>query len=175
MIASAEGIPSGRNKPVAAFDPARKALVLFGGFGSGDPLVLQDGWEWAGSQWRQLEHSGFPPRAAAGVATDSRRGRVLLFGGEDGAGVSGDTLEWDGKAWKRVAWSGPPPRTVAQLAYDSRRGRVVLFGGADAQNRTLGDTWEWDGARWSQMTASGPPPRFQHVLAYDAARGRVVS
>jgi hypothetical protein len=172
--AAAAERPPGRNKPVAAFDPTRKTVVLFGGFGTGEPAVLQDAWERAGDRWQALERSAFPGRAAAGVATDTRRGRVVLFGGEDGAGVCGDTLEWDGKAWKRVAWSGPPARTVAQLAYDSRRGRTVLFGGTDDKQRAFGDTWEWDGRRWTKMTAVGPAPRSQHVMAYDAARGRVV-
>ena len=164
--------PSGRNKPVAAFDPARGTLVVFGGFGTGS--VLQDGWEWSGTGWQRLEKSKFPPRAGAGVATDTARGRVVLFGGEDEAGACGDTLEWDGKAWKRVASSGPPARTVPQLAYDSRRQRTVLFGGQDPARRTLGDTWEWDGTQWTKRADSGPPPRFQHVMVYDAARGRVV-
>lgn len=166
--------PPGRNKPVAAFDPARKAIVLFGGFAQGQPSVLSDAWERAEGPWRPLERSGFTPRAAAGVATDSRRGRVVLFGGEDPAGPCGDTLEWDGKAWKRVAFSGPPARTTAQLAYDSKRGVTVLFGGLDAKLQTLGDTWEWDGAGWTKRADSGPPPRFNHVIAFDAARGRVI-
>jgi hypothetical protein len=172
--ADEDKVPPGRNKPVFAFDPMRKTLVLFGGFGTG-PSVLQDGWEWADKRWQRLERSAFPARAAAGVATDLRRGRVVLFGGEDEAGACGDTLEWDGKKWKRVAWSGPPARTVAQLAYDSKRGRTVLFGGYDnTQQRTLGDTWEWDGAQWTKRADSGPPPRYQHVMTYDAARGRTV-
>jgi hypothetical protein len=166
--------PAGRNKPIAAFDPVRKAIVLFGGFGLGQPPVLPDAWERTDELWRPLERSRFPPRAAAGVTTDTRRGRVVLFGGQDPAGACGDTLEWDGKAWTRLAWTGPPARTGAPLAYDSRRGRAVLFGGLDARLSTLGDTWEWDGAQWTKRSDSGPTPRFNHAMAYDAARGRIV-
>jgi hypothetical protein len=168
--------PPGRNKPAFAYDPVRRQLVLFGGFGASrtGPSVLDDGWEWPNERWRPLERTAFPARAAAGVAADTRRERVVLFGGEDPAGVCGDTLEWDGKAWRRVAWSGPPARTVAQLAYDSKRGRAVLFGGSDAGRHPLGDTWEWDGTLWKKVAVSGPPPRTQHVLAYHAGRGRVV-
>lgn len=171
--ARADAVPPGRNKPAFAFDTTRKALVLFGGFGKG-PAVLDDGWVRIDERWQPLERTAFPPRAAAGVASDSRRGRVVLFGGEDDAGICGDTLEWDGKVWKRVAWSGPPARTVASMAYDSKRGRTVLFGGHDEQQRTLGDTWEWDGARWTKAADAGPEARYQHVMTYSAARGRVV-
>jgi hypothetical protein len=174
VAAGPDGVPSGRNKPVAAFDPTRKTIVLFGGFGADAPVVLQDSWEWTDGRWQRLEKSAFPPRAAAGVATDTRRGRVVLFGGMDEAGICGDTLEWDGKAWKRVAWTGPSARSVVQLAYDSKRGRTVMFGGIDDKNQSLGDTWEWDGAQWTKMADSGPPARFQHVMVYNAARGRVV-
>jgi hypothetical protein len=170
---TADGLPRGRNKPAFAFDPTRRTLVLFGGFGD-RAAVLQDAWERTGEGWRPVQKSAFPPRAAAGVATDTRRGRVVLFGGDDEAGVCGDTLEWDGKAWKRVAWSGPPARTVPQLAYDSKRDRTVLFGGSDGKQTTFGDTWEWDGTLWTKLADSGPPPRYQHVMTYDAARGRVI-
>jgi hypothetical protein len=166
--------PSGRNKPVFAFDTTRRAVVLFGGFRAAGGTVLDDGWAWSDRGWERLESTAFPARAGAGVATDARRGRVVLFGGEDGEGPRGDTWEWDGKRWTRVAETGPLPRTVPQLAYDSRRGRTVLFGGWDAKQQTLGDTWEWDGVGWTKVSEAGPPPRFQHVMVYDAARARVV-
>lgn len=135
--------PAARNKPAVAFDPTRKVMVLFGGFPARGSDILQDSWEWSEAGWRRLPSPGLPPRAAAGVTTDVRRGRVVLFGGHDGSGARGETLEWDGATWSRVADTGPSARTVPQLAYDSRRGRTVLFGGwDDKEKRVLGDTWE---------------------------------
>jgi hypothetical protein len=37
------------------------------------------------------------------LAYDSRRERVILFGGSDGTQTFGDTWEWDGTTWRKVA------------------------------------------------------------------------
>lgn len=174
VASAADPAPAGRNKPVFAFDPTLKSMVVFGGYSGGNPAIFADAWSLAGGGWRPLPNASFPARASAGVATDTRRGRVVLFGGNDEAGVCGDTLEWDGTVWKRVAWSGPTARAAPQLAYDNKRGRVVLFGGLDADQKTLADTWEWDGQRWTKLADSGPPPRYHHVMVYDSAHSRIV-
>ncbi len=120
-------------------------------------------------------------RNAHAMAYDSRRGRVVLFGGADEAKVCGDTWEWDGKTWTRVSDTGPGPRTFPAMVYDSVRQKVVLFGGnrvlfgkSPVENRFLNDTWEWDGQRWLQIQVEGPPPRAEAAIAFDARRGRVV-
>jgi hypothetical protein len=111
------------------------------------------------------------------MAYDSRRGRIVLFGGAAGAVVLGDTWEWDGARWTRVASDGPPARALHGLAYDAARGRVVLFGGSSGltpDSPMLADTWEWDGTRWTRMDISGPGPRDHVAMAYDVARGLTV-
>ena len=68
---------------------------------------------------------------------DTKRGRVIVFGGFDGAYLS-DTWAWDGKSWTRVAASGPPARGGKPgLAFDGHRRRVVLFGGGIGGGRRL--------------------------------------
>ena len=98
------------------------------------------------------------------MAYDSRRGRVVLFGGADASKVCGDTWEWDGNRWTQVSVTGPGPRTFPAMTYDSLRRRVVLFGrnrvlfGRNPEeNKYLDDTWEWDGRRWMQIKVPGPP------------------
>jgi cysteine-rich repeat protein len=113
------------------------------------------------------------------MAYDAARGRVVLFGGHDGA-LDGETWEYDGvtATWTLVTPSGSSPsaRGSHAMAYDAARNRVILFGGSDFP--LDGETWEYDGATatWTQVTPSGssPSPRYQHAMAYDASRGRVV-
>jgi hypothetical protein len=123
-----------------------------------------------------------PPRSpAGGMAYDSARRRVVMFGGADG-GIppQSDTWEWDGTSWSlRVASQfGPSPRLAHAMCYDEARRRVVLFGGNDGNVGGVftyfGDTWEWDGVSWAQRSSTGPAPRSSLAMAYDYARGRVV-
>jgi hypothetical protein len=124
------------------------------------------------------------------MAYDSRRGSVVLFGGEAGDNsLLRDLWEWDGGAARWInrtpsplpaIW--PEARSTHALAYSAARGRVVLFGGVGAN----ADTWEWDGVTglWqvyratTSSTSSGsplwPPPRAEHALTYDPVRGAVL-
>jgi hypothetical protein len=112
-------------------------------------------------------------RSAAGLAYDSRRSRLVLFGGSDTAfGPLNDTWEWSKNRWTRVAADAPALDNFA-MAYDSRRGRVVVFGGSTAKGRSP-DTWEFDGQRWTRVDTGGPPARNLMSMAFDEKRGRMV-
>ncbi len=175
--------PGPRTFPAMAYDSSRKRVVLFGGnrvlFG-GSPdenKFLNDTWEWDGRKWAQVSVTGPSPRAEAAMAFDSRRGRVVLFGGHDRAGEAGsrlgDTWEWDGKQWVEMKVAGPSPRNSAALVYDSVRGKIVLFGGS-TREAVSGETWEWDGKQWLENRAAVTEGRFNCAMAYDAARGKVI-
>jgi hypothetical protein len=90
--------PSPRASHALAYDSARRRVVLFGGCtqcqGAGE--LFADTWEWDGVQWTQQTLSINPPaRSSAGMAYDSARGRVVLFGGNFGAsGTFNDTWEY---------------------------------------------------------------------------------
>lgn len=169
--------PGGRNKPGFVYDSARKKFVLFGGFGAkrGEG-IKSDTWQWDGKRWEQVLINGPTPRGALGMTYDSRRRRVVLFGGVSGTELLlADTWEWDGKRWQQIAATGPSARSVPQMVYDSRRQKVVLFGGLDEKSRQpLGDTWEWDGIKWTEVSSTGPSPRFHHFMVYDSVRGKIV-
>jgi len=115
-----------------------------------------------------------PARSGFGLAFDTRRSRLVLFGGSDTAFQRlGDTWEWSGGRWARVDVPGPPARSDFAMAFDARRGRVVVFGGRTPAG--LGrDTWEFDGARWTLVDSAGPSARALTSMTYDDARGRVV-
>src|SRR5467141_4109365 len=69
--------------------------------------------------WQQLSGSGPGDRIGFGLAYDSVRDRVVLFGGTTGNDELGDTWEWDGNSWTKVATTGPAPRWGACMTYDS--------------------------------------------------------
>jgi len=131
--------------------------------------------------WTQRSDFGPGQRTSHAMTFDSQRGRTVLFGGNSGDAVLGDTWEWDGSFWTQMDNSGPGPRTEHAMVYDSVRQVSLLFGGrgpadpADpADSPDLGDTWQWDGQDWTQLADSGPTPRAQHGMAFDSARNRTV-
>jgi len=150
--------PPARQGHAMVYDERRGRVVVFGGAGAGQPgtrpPTLDDTWELDGTEWIHREVRGAKPsaRAGAGAAYDSRRGRLILFGGADSAGFVGDTWAWDGASWTKLSSTGPEPRVMGYMAYDKARDRIVLFGGRKGYpDGDLNDTWEFDGTRWIRV------------------------
>ena len=175
--------PGPRTFPAMAYDILRKRIVLFGGnrvlFGRNpdENKFLNDTWEWDGHTWAQIQNGGPSPRAEASMAFDSKRGRMVLFGGHNRAGTSGsrfgDTWEWDGKKWIDMNVTGPTARNGAAMVYDNVREKIVLFGGSTAES-VSGETWEWDGKQWTENRAASVQGRFNCVMAYDTTRHKII-
>jgi len=156
----------------------RALLVVTGGY---DPTVTNiQIWSWDGAAWTLLSDDGPSARSYPGLAYDSDRDRVVLFGGAVApGGVTGppELWEWDRAAWTPRAVAGPSGRTGPGMAYDAARHRTVLFGGyiyTQTSWTYLGDTWEWDGQTWSRIATTGPAPRAVPCFAYDSIRARTV-
>jgi hypothetical protein len=170
-----------RTFPAMAWDEARREAVLFGGrrvlFGTDKDrnTFLGDTWLLGKAGWRRASPGGPPPRAEAGIAFDTHRAVVVLFGGYNDEGGTtnrlGDTWEWNGVEWKLRSTTGPAARSGVGMAYDPSLRRVVLFGGNGGPRS---DTWAWNGTRWEQMATNTVPGVFNSLLAYDAARGQLV-
>jgi hypothetical protein len=89
--ASENTAPAFRHRTAAAFDDARRRLVLFGGStnnpkypAEGNPSIYWDDvWEWDASSgaWSEIKPAGSKPPPAEGhaMAYDRNRGGVLLF------------------------------------------------------------------------------------------------
>ncbi len=160
-----------------AYDAARGVSILFGGVPSVG-LSFADTWAWNGTAWAAKPPSGLTPSKRIGhaLAYDSKRHRVILFGGYDDQDRAryDDTWEWNGTAWRNISppTGNPSPRYQHALAYDSARDRMVMFGGDDG----AAATWEWDGAAWQNVTPAGANPvsRREAAMAYDPVRARVV-
>jgi cysteine-rich repeat protein len=155
----------------AVFDPAINRVVGFGGTG---PL-LQPVWLFNGASWRsRLANNPPQVRTNAALVYDSRRDRIVMFGGRVRGDLVDETWEFDGASWtQRTPIRSPGARLgVVGMAYDSRRGRVVLLGrGIDT------DTWEFDSDAntWVQLsTPTLPRPRESYFLTYDIALGKTV-
>ena len=171
------------------YDAGRRRVVLFGGDNvqdSGGDHNFQDRtWAWDGANWTPIDTMAGPsPRAAPAMAYDSKRGRVVMFGGVADSGRNDvspldDTWELEGDAWAKASASGGPgPRGYAGMAFDAARGKVVMFGGATGTHPSsrYTDTWEWDGSQWTPWTtgATTVAPQVVAPMTYDIVRGKVV-
>src|SRR5690606_36822383 len=135
---------------------------------------FNDLWEWDGARWTmrvqnsvsngwtQVPQRGWVPtfsdqpvrRSRFGMAYDSRRGRVVIFGGlglapDQSAANLRDRWEWDGARWYFRSTNGPIARMDCSMTYDEKRGRVVLIGGqptpGPGEQPDHNVVWEWDG------------------------------
>jgi MYXO-CTERM domain-containing protein len=129
------GAPTGVRDGAMAYDAARERLVCFGGYtdGSGDSEI-DETWEWDGSAWTRMSPAVSPsPRGGHGMAFDSRRQRIVLYGGY----YANELWDYDGTTWAlRMAQPAPPGSFSNGLVYDAARDRMVFF----ASDGTL---WEY--------------------------------
>jgi hypothetical protein len=172
-------ISPGLSVPATAFDPATGYLVEFGGItvtsgtitSSSNTLVF-DGQNWEG----QSIASPPAPRGEASMVYDPALGEIVLFGGNNGDQVFGDTWAYNGEIWVKLSpTTSPPARSLASMAYDPATGKVVLFGGENFNNQVLGDTWTFDGTDWSQQSvSSSPSARYGAPMVYDPSTQTLV-
>lgn len=99
--------PEPRTRHRMAYDAARGVTVMFGGqIGTGPSSIFpRDTWTWDGRTWTRVAAPGPSPRYMPAMAYDSRRERIVMFGGTLGArpfSALGDTWEWDGAGWREV-------------------------------------------------------------------------
>jgi hypothetical protein len=171
--------PPNRFEHTMVFDSARSRVVLFGGQGPGVGQHRNDTWEWDGTTWTQRMTPVSPTlRTFNGLAYDSGRDRVVMFGGYFAVGTAAnDTWEHDGSTWvQRSPATVPVGRHRLAMEYDSARGRTIMYAGFHFGFATYADTWEWDGNDWMQRAPlTSPPAREVHALCYDPFLRRVLA
>jgi len=100
-------------------------------------------------------------------------GKLVLFGGHDGAHYLNDTWTWNGSAWSQQNVAGPSKREIAAMATLGDKAVLfggddgtssppadTLFGGTNGHSQVYDDTWTWNGTSWKQESATGPSVRF---------------
>jgi len=179
--------PGARYEAQLVYNSKTTRSLLFGGLTATDagtkvPYELADTWDWNGVRWTLLYPLNSPPaRAAHAMVYDSKRNRIVLFGGRTGHTKTdlNDTWTWNGFDWTQVTTNdAPSPRSYSAMAYDSVRDRIVLFGGAHLESdgktvTTYHDTWEFDGAQWTKVNDNGPDVQ-KPKMEYDAALNQMI-
>jgi N-acetylneuraminic acid mutarotase len=184
--------PPGRIDGAMAYDPARRALILFGGNSWTTGMVANDTWEWSSAtrQWTRLTTNGSPDaRWGHGMVTDTVRQKVLLFGGSGGSGGPGsgnEVWEWDGPT---LSWSNrtplssstvPSARVYPAMSYDEHRQKLLLYDGSrspSVDGESTSAFWEWDPITtgWALRDPGDSLPDASNVYAvYDPIRRRHV-
>jgi hypothetical protein len=118
-----------------------------------------------------------PGRSWPSFAYDPPRREFVLFGGENGSTVLGDTWIHKDGAWTQLNPArSPSPRTGAAMVYDAATGQLLLFGGSSFTGSPYyRDTWVWTGRTWRRLhPATSPPARHNADMIYDAATHNVV-
>jgi hypothetical protein len=126
--------------------------------------------------WQLVDDGDPSPRGEYGIAYDTLRSNVILFGGEVGLlGNATDTWEYDGSKWEKKMTSSQPTVTsgsgsIQGMVYDSERNRVVLL----VYKYPDLETWEYDGTDWTQIITQDSPPLGLNSMAYDRWRKKTV-
>ena len=165
----------GRADQAMIFDPTQDRLVVYGGTGAtgtwdqcadlapGGPL-----------QWERFLPPSPPlvpgPRSSHVVVYDSRRSRLMAYGGSF---RRTDVPLWafsddDQSAWTPLITSGPAP-PVGPAVFDSAGDRMLLFSGSDTWALTLNPT-----PAWNVVDSAAPPNLEGASFTYDPLRHRVI-
>jgi hypothetical protein len=182
--------PSGRMGPAMAYDQLNGVHVLFGGEGSGDPMLLADTYIFnaASKVWTQVATGTAPPARTAAAAVYVPGAGVVMFGGWGNPcciTTLNDMYVWNGTAWAIVAPTviSDPPRAVPMMAnhsmaWDGTRNAIIVTNGFTTSWHTPNnETWyvtlsksagAWQ-ATWTlasgigcQSTAGSPPDPVVH-------------
>jgi len=168
--------PSAREGHCLVYDEQQRKVILLDGYQP--PYTPERGevWSWDGKQWSLIPGSGPAARSLSGAVYDSRRQKVVEFGGVGNSGyedTKGDTWEWDGKSWRQMTDPSVGTRDHHSMAYDAARGKTVMYGGQNSNRSWAKDTWEWDGVKWTKFAVPGPGGRIHSAMAYDSKRQKV--
>jgi hypothetical protein len=178
-------LPGGGKALVYGGDQAPPDLTLMGMH-----QELDDVWqvELGCGNWTQVvQSSAAGARGGYASAIDTKRNRLIIFGGQKGAQatpvVSNDVwaLDLATLTWSQLMPSGtiPASRVGARMIYDADHDRALLFGGTKSRAGTgLADLEELsfaasaDGA-WTQLSNGGtgtPTGRFDAAATVDTKR-----
>jgi len=181
--------PPERSSQSMVFDSVHDRVIMFGGrqepantTSELPPIFLADTWAWHDGNWTAVESAEHPsPRHYSGIAYDSSRDRVVLYGGaayeEDGITPIhfSDTWELEGSQWTRVI-ADTPKVIKPLLEYDATAKKVVLIGTSDTGTIVM-YTYDGDAHAWNPVTLTAdklPTCVDEGHLVYQEHRGRLL-
>lgn len=197
--------PTGRSDLGGAFDPMSGELIVYGG----DPGVAvncqampafsDETWFFNPScnTWRKSAEIGPSARARHVTAFDTKRRRLIVFGGRYRAGTSGTYTVYndthalevglpapDDHLWRQLTTRGTPPPGLSSSAgvYDPAGDRFLVFGGNESNNglaftpNSKVYALAFPDNTWSELVPTGgtAPGRLFHTMALDAMRNRLI-
>jgi hypothetical protein len=180
LAATAEA-PVARYGTAAVFDPLDGSLVTFAGFTTQGRF--DDTWRFdpTSGTWRDVTPASPQPgeRCLHAAAHDTRRHRMIMFGGQRGSNALDDAwaLDLATDRWTELApASQTGGRKFPAVAYDPVGDRFLAFGGERTDGIRAGDLWALDlqSERWSVLTTEGPAPRDGAVLVYVTSQSRLL-
>jgi hypothetical protein len=186
-------LPSVRRLHNAVYDPVHDRMIVFGG-GTYTGFWNANNEVWAlelsgQPQWVKITPTGTPPipRVASAAVYDSKRNRMLLFGGAYPNGsLLGDLwiLNLNGTpAWTQLSpTSAIGPRAYAAAVLDSVRDRMVVMGGAQfgggSGYTSMSDTWTvpLTGGVFTELATIGTAPTaHSHTAVFDPLHDQMVT
>ena len=169
--------PPKRAHHALVYDGQRQRVLLTGGnspiAGGESYTSFNDLWAFDGMRWTALPSSGLQMWGMR-LAFDSRRRRVLSFGGNSNRRSISDVRVLENDVWTTLGQHSEMPAAEAGFVYDSRRDRFIAFGGTLGDGSAYGDTWEFAGSTWAKVASQSPPARQGHAMVFDERRGRTV-
>jgi hypothetical protein len=173
---------------LGVMDTRRDRLVVFGGDGSYFRSALAYTVDLEPElRWNLVHPSGqggFPPgRSQCAGIYDSKRDRLIVFGGFGERDVLGDVWALslgDTAEWREIhpAGEAPSPRMEAQAVYDPEGDRLIVYGGLVLAGEHLLDQtdemWQLtlgDSIAWTRLNPGGdlPGPLSGHRALWDTA------
>ena len=149
-------LPTARTQSVAppkrahhalVYDAQRQRVLLTGGnspmAGGESHTSFNDLWAFDGMRWAALPSSGLELWGMR-TAFDSRRRRVLSFGGISNRRAIADVRVLENDVWTTLGQHSDMPAAEAGFVYDSRRDRFIAFGGSVGDGSSV---WRHMGVR----------------------------
>lgn len=172
--------PSGRAGHTAVYDPVRDRMIVFGGVAS-----IRSKWNdtWSldlsgATGWSLLASTApFPGRAAHAAICDTRRDRMVVFGGLDSGGTRGDlwALSFTDRIWREIVpadTTHAPARYAHSAIYDDVTDRMLILGGPPTAGCW---TFSLRSSEWSRVEAPAAPlERVSHTATYDPVGRRMI-
>ena len=171
--------PPGRYGASAAYDPATKMVLIFGGRTEpGTPI--HDTWGWNGTTWIDLDSGagGPPPGEGSSMAWDSTHNEMVLLTGSGVIGEPGGTWVWAGTHWSRPSGADLPAGAFySPMWFDPAAKSLIAVAcceGPPPANGAAMTTWRWSGEAWSVLPTPTDAPVAATTIALDPRIGALV-